>query len=435
MKRNVILAFIGLTAIAWISAINDMISTPQIVQEHLDKAESFENKEIFVDAVLEYQDALEYKTNDVDISLKMAQDYLAYGEDKKFIATCKKIAETNQEDSRALDTLMQYYIDNMQEDRAVKYLKTFTASYPEHEKAQMWMKKLQGSYTKLFCKYPTLNAAYNNAMIVYNGIAYGLVDSQGKELTECKYTEVHDYSEDGYALVLRENNTYAYVDRDGLARKAPDEKYTNLGLLNDNRVPVVKDGKYGFLDDNMEEKTEFIWESLTAVCNKRAAARKDGKWAIIGRNGKEKTEYIYDDVVTDENGVCSQQKVFIVKENGSYHIVDGKGKSQGEETFEAAKAFNKNGYAAVQKNGKWGFINSKGELVIAYQYEDALSFSNGYAAVFKDGKWGYIDEENSMALEPSFAYATSLTDDGTAAVKIVDEDGDEWQLIQLSIFE
>ena len=52
MKRNVILAFIGLTAIAWISAINDMISTPQIVQEHLDKAESFENKEIFVDAVL-----------------------------------------------------------------------------------------------------------------------------------------------------------------------------------------------------------------------------------------------------------------------------------------------------------------------------------------------------------------------------------------------
>ena len=124
-----------------------------------------------------------------------------------------------------------------------------------------------------------------------------------------------------------------------------------------------------------------------------------------------------------------------MKENGSYHIVDCKGKSQGEETFEAAKAFNKNGYAAVQKNGKWGFINSKGELVIAYQYEDALSFSNGYAAVFKDGKWGYIDEENSMALEPSFAYATSLTDDGTAAVKIVDEDGDEWQLIQLSIFE
>ena len=435
MKRNVMIAFIGLTAVAWLAAVNDMISSPKAVQEHLEKAESFENKEIYVDSVSEYQGALEYRADDVEISLKMANDYLAYGENKKFIATCKQIAEANQEDTRALDTLMQYYIDNAQEDRAVKYLKTFTSSYTENENALKWMKELQGTYTRVFCKYPMLNALYNDAMIVSNGVAYGLVDSTGKDLTECKYTEVHDYSEDGYALVLRESNTYAYVDRDGLSRKAPDAVYTELGLFNTDRAPACKDGKYGLLDENMEEETEFVWENITAVCNKLAAAEMNGKWAVISRKGKEKTEYVYDDVVTDSNGICSQQKVFIVKENGAYHIVDSKGKNQGEETFEQAKAFNKEGFAAVCKNGKWGFINAKGELVIDYQYDDALSFSNGYAAVLKDGKWGYIDEENTMAMEPVFALATSLSDNGTAAVKIVNEDGDEWQLIQLSIFE
>ena len=63
----------------------------------------------------------------------------------------------------------------------------------------------------------------------------------------------------------------------------------------------------------MEEKTDFSWEALSSVSNRLAAAEKDGKWAIINRNGKTKTDYIYDDVVMDENGICSNQKVFIVK--------------------------------------------------------------------------------------------------------------------------
>lgn len=90
------------------------------------------------------------------------------------------------------------------------------------------------------------------------------------------------------------------------------------------------------------------------MSNRLAAAEKDGKWAIINRNGKTKTDYIYDDVVMDENGICSNQKVFIVKEGESYHIVSSKGKNVGEETFDNAKAFTRDGYAAVEKNGKMG---------------------------------------------------------------------------------
>lgn len=435
MKRNVILAFVGLTAAAWLSAINDVTAIPKEVQKHLEKAEAFEKKEIYVDAAAEYEDALEYKEDDVEISLKMAADYLAYGEKKKFIATCQQIAEANQQDTSALDTLMQYYVDNVQEDRAVKYLKTFTSAYPDNEHARKWLKKLQGTYTQIFCKYPVLGAIYNSSMVVGNGTAWAVADASGKELTECRYGEAYPYSEDGYALVLRENGTYAYLDRDGLARKAPDGEYTDLGLLNDGCAPACKNGRYGFLDEDMEEKTEFAWEGLTAAAHKLAAAKSNGKWAIINRRGKARTEYIYEDVITDDYGICSRQKVFIVKENGSYHIVDSKGKNIGEEVFDDAKAFTEDGCAAVCRDGKWGFVNAGGELEIACQYEDALSFSHGYAAVLRDGKWGYIDRENAMALEPSFALATPLSEEGTAAVKIMDEDGENWQLIRLSIFE
>lgn len=327
MKRNVILGLVGLLAVSWLAAVNDMVSIPKKIKEHIAKAEILEDKQIYVDAVDEYQGALEYEPDDVELSMKMAEDYLAYGENKKFISTCQKVAEENQKDTMALDTLMKYYQDNKQEDRAVKYLKTFTKNYPKNENAQKWLKELQGTYTRLFCKYDQLSAIYNDSMVVYDEInnLYGAVDASGRELAACQYKEMHPYSEDGYALVLRDNDTYAYLDRDGLARKAPDEGYTDLGLLNDDRVPACKDGKYGFLDDTMEEKTDFSWEALSSVSNRLAAAEKDGKWAIINRNGKTKTDYIYDDVVMDENGICSNQKVFIVKEGESYHIVSSKG--------------------------------------------------------------------------------------------------------------
>ena len=437
MKRNVIVVFVGLLAVSWLSAVNDMVSIPKKIKEHIEKAQILENKQIYVDAVDEYQSALEYDKENVELALKMAEDYLAYGENKKFISTCQKVAEENQKDTRALDALIAYYKENAQEDRAVKYLKSFTKQYPDNENAQKWLKKLQGTYTRIYCKYPQLSAMYNDSMVVYNELnsMYGVVDTNGRDLAECKYSEAHPYSEDGYALVLRDNNTYAYVDRDGLARKAPDQEYSDMGLLNNDRVPACKNGKYGFLDENMEEKTDFTWENVSSVSNRLAAAEKNGKWAIVNRNGKEKTEYIYDDVVMDENGICSNQKVFIVKEKNSYHIVSSKGKNIGEESFDAAKAFTKDGYAAVQKNGKWGFVDIEGKLVIDYQYDDALSFSNGYAAVKEGDAWGYIDTENSMAIEPDLAFATSLSAEGTAAVKIVNEDGEIWQLIQLSIFE
>ena len=79
MKRNVILGLVGLLAVSWLAAVNDMVSIPKKIKEHIAKAEILEDKQIYVDAVDEYQGALEYEPDDVELSMKMAEDYLAYG--------------------------------------------------------------------------------------------------------------------------------------------------------------------------------------------------------------------------------------------------------------------------------------------------------------------------------------------------------------------
>jgi len=63
----------------------------------------------------------------------------------------------------------------------------------------------------------------------------------------------------------------------------------------------------------------------------------------------------------------------------------------------AKKAFKQ--ICAVKKNGKWGYINMKGDIVIQFQYEEA---TEGYVKM--NGKWGMIDEKGNTLIPCSFAY-------------------------------
>ena len=49
------------------------------------------------------------------------------------------------------------------------------------------------------------------------------------------------------------------------------------------------------------------------------------------------------------------------------------------------------GFAAVEKNGRWGFIDRKGRETVRPQYQDVLAYGESRAAVKRDGRWGFID--------------------------------------------
>jgi len=59
------------------------------------------------------------------------------------------------------------------------------------------------------------------------------------------------------------------------------------------------------------------------------------------------------------------------------------------------------GLAVVQQNGKYGFIDKRGNLVIPFKYEFAVSFSHGLAVVTRNGKRGYIDKTGKCVWKPT----------------------------------
>ena len=51
------------------------------------------------------------------------------------------------------------------------------------------------------------------------------------------------------------------------------------------------------------------------------------------------------------------------------------------------------GFAPVELNGKWGFINEEGEEAITLKYDNTSCFSKGFAGVQLNGKWGFINQK------------------------------------------
>jgi hypothetical protein len=76
--------------------------------------------------------------------------------------------------------------------------------------------------------------------------------------------------------------------------------------------------------------------------------------------------------------------------------------------FSAAREF-KEGLAAVQigkkENGKWGFIDKTGKVLIQPEFDSAEVFSDGLCAVLvggNHGKWGFIDKHGMFMINPQF---------------------------------
>ena len=65
--------------------------------------------------------------------------------------------------------------------------------------------------------------------------------------------------------------------------------------------------------------------------------------------------------------------------------------------YDRAEAFSES-MAVVRKDGKYGYIDVSGRLVIPVKYQDAGSFSAGLAPVCLYGKYGYVDKSGEMVV-------------------------------------
>lgn len=80
------------------------------------------------------------------------------------------------------------------------------------------------------------------------------------------------------------------------------------------------------------------------------------------------------------------------------------------------------GMYMVTNDEKVGFVNSKNELVIPIEYENARQFSEGYAAIMKNEKYGYVDSLGNLTVQHKYAFAGNFSE-GLADVEVDEKIG------------
>lgn len=62
----------------------------------------------------------------------------------------------------------------------------------------------------------------------------------------------------------------------------------------------------------------------------------------------------------------------------------------------------------MKKDGKYGFVDKSGKIVIPLLYDNVWSFSEGFAGVMRDEKWGYVNTAGEETIPLQYGFRTKL---------------------------
>lgn len=268
----------------------------------------------------------------------------------------------------------------------------------------------------------------NKVFVVEKSKKYGIVDIEGKEIVPVQYSQIditgiYLYAKNEQGItVYNSNGTQANIDSNVAILNTSNEKYkirinnengTKYGVINKEGKQLIKEeynyisylydnyfivsaenGKLGIVDDKENIKIEIKYDSLQKIQETdliQTSISEDKTTQIFSKDMKKICEM--------KNAVIEKEKDYIKiynEKESKYISKEGK-ELKNTEVYSDNKLFTK------MQDGKWGFVDINGNLIVDYKYDKATEFNKyGFAAVKKDGKWGSINEQGQEVIEPKF---------------------------------
>lgn len=143
-------------------------------------------------------------------------------------------------------------------------------------------------------------------------------------------------------------------------------------------------------------------------------------------------DYPFGDVVTQEIEL-SQKQFYPVRENGKWGFADSTGTVLIPCTFEWVEDFTE-GVAECGLSGKSGFVNKAGKVTIPCEYDQVEPFKHGLSVVEQNKKMGVINKTGKLIVPFEYDEISEFSE-GLAAVSIMEKYGyiDETGKLVMSI--
>ena len=285
-----------------------------------------------------------------------------------------------------------------------------------------------------YVEISSLTEKFENGFIVKNNDGkLGVINYDGTIALEEKYDEIkHIYGNSLY--VVKENDTWKLTNAEG--ETFLENSFEDVKFIDGNNIVITNNGKYGVVTKEGTEKIPASYDKLVYTFGDYYIAKKDNKYGIVSIDNKTAVEFKYSfikyeseagflqankdnmesDLMNKEfeikaTGIVAQinnDKNFIkLRVNGEYKYYNFK-----LEEKESTEILNTNTIFLSKKDGKYGYVNEKGIVVVDYIYDDATEQNKyGFVAVKKDGKWGALDSKGKVVIEPTYTLENALVVD------------------------
>ncbi len=220
---------------------------------------------------------------------------------------------------------------------------------------------------------------------------YGLVDLEGKEVARPIYDSILARKNDhvtvkfqGLYGVIDLSERWIVTPRPHPVQLLSSDRYLEFSPTNTN-LRSANGSLIYFTTNRLDAKEDHLVEHLSTG----NVWRIDFNGVIVERqlSPDHPVEVIY----PESEGLRA------VKRNGRFGFVDSKGRLRIANRYEAVQPFSE-GFAAVQILGKWGFINLQDNLAIQPVYERVWEFKKGRALVTQKGLFGLVDTNGRLVL-------------------------------------
>ena len=171
-------------------------------------------------------------------------------------------------------------------------------------------------------------------------------------------------------------------------------KYEVVGEVHNGMV-VVKEGfLYGYVNSKNEYIIKAKYEEVKDFVNGYAWVRSGDKWGVVNKTGKMVVSCTYD-VVEHYN-----KDIYVVQNNGLYGLISAT-----------------NG--TIIQPVKYSMIGSPENWVFGgwdFNYKERIILSHDRARMCLNGKWGYFDENGRVVIPAKYASAWHFRAAGVASV-------------------
>lgn len=230
---------------------------------------------------------------------------------------------------------------------------------------------------------------------------WGIADENGKILLPGEYEEIGQFWRDKNIALIRQNTLYGVIDSN--FKIIIPCAYEMIQFDWTGNLIFVKNGLYGLMDINANILIPPVYQQFngfrqimyTKDPNPYSMVMRDSLYGYINLTGKEVIPCKYQHLGYE---IHNNRVGFV--ENGKYGFLDTTGKVVVKPVYDRVYGYLID-VTAVQKDEKWALINDKGKPITDFIYDNIVGhtwYDEQYVVVYQNNKCGVIDKKGKLIL-------------------------------------